>query len=102
MDLNLKLENSWEYLPDESWAWSAYLTGADLPKVTHVQYLLHPSFSRPVRKVDDSARGFRLEDECYEPFEIKALVFTKDGRSHFLTHQMKLATDPVRGRTDAA
>ena len=100
--MDLKLQNSWDYHPDDSWAWSAYLTGRDLPNVQYVQYLLHPSFSKPVRVVDDPANGFRLESEGWGPFELKAIVHLKDGGQQLLSHEIKLKSKPERGRTDSS
>jgi hypothetical protein len=100
--MDLRVENSWEYQPEEWWTWSAYLKGGDLPKVEYVQYVLDRSFHPPVRKVTDSSNGFLLKDDAYLPFDMTAIVHTTDGGREVLRHKVKLETQPVKGRTDAA
>jgi len=98
--MNLQLHNSWEYEGDDWWSWSAYLKGSDLKRVDYVEYILHPSFKKPLRKVTDREGGFRLETSGWGEFDLKAVVQFKDGTATLLKHQIKLEYEPKKGRMD--
>lgn len=98
--MDLQLNNSWDYDKDERWDWSAYLTGADLPKVDHVEYILHPTFKKPLRKVTDPTDGFRMDASGWGRFELKAIVHLKDGTQQLLTHEVRLSYMPKKGRSE--
>ena len=99
--MDLQLHNSWDYEQEDWWEWSAYLTGSDLPKVDHVEYILHPTFKSPLRVVKDPTEGFRLDTAGWGAFNLKAIVHLKDGTEQLLTHEVKLEQKPKKGRTDA-
>jgi transcription initiation factor IIF auxiliary subunit len=99
--MDLELHNSWEYEKDDWWEWSAYLKGSDLPKVDYVEYILHPSFKKPLRTVTDPDNGFRLDTSGWGTFDLKAIVHLKNGKQQLLTHEIKLEDKPKTGRTDA-
>ena len=67
----------------------------------HVEYLLHSTFKNPVRVVRKPENGFRMDTAGWGTFEIKAIVYLKDGRQELLTHEIKLEESPKTGRTDA-
>ena len=99
--MKLQLQNSWREKDDDRWNWSAYLTGPDVDKVDYVEYVLHPTFVDPVRKVKAGAQnGFKMETEGWGSFELKAIVHLKNGENQFLTHEIKL--ERGEGRTDVA
>jgi transcription initiation factor IIF auxiliary subunit len=98
--MNLQLHNSWDYEREDWWNWSAYLTGSDLPKVDYVEYILHPTFTKPLRVVKDPTDGFRMDTAGWGVFELKAIVHLKNGTQQLLTHEIKLEYKPKKGRTD--
>lgn len=99
--MDIQLHNSWEYEGDDWWEWSAYLKGSDLPKVDYVEYILHPTFKKPLRVIRDSTDGFSLDSSGWGTFEIKAIVHFKGGKQQLLTHEIKLEHKPKKGRTDS-
>ena len=98
--MNLELHNSWEYVGDDWWEWSAYLKGSDLPRVDYVEYILHQSFKKPLLKVTDPENGFRLDTSGWGIFDLKAVVQFNNGTATLLTHRIRLEYKPKIGRTD--
>lgn len=98
--MKLQLHNSWQYQGEDKWKWSAYLVGPDLEQVANVEYILHPSFKRPLRKVDDPTSGFIMTTSGWGTFQMKAIVHMNDGTQQLLTHQVKLEYKPESGRTN--
>ena len=58
----LELHNSWEYDGDKQnwWHWSAYIVGDDISNVASVEYILHPTFKKPLRSVRATLREARV------------------------------------------
>lgn len=96
----VELHNSWKLVDDDWWDWSAYLTGPDVAKVDRVEYVLHPTFKNPVRVISDPEDGFRMKTSGWGTFELRAIVHMKDGKQQLLTREIKLESDPKKGRTD--
>ncbi len=98
----LELHNSWEYDGDKQnwWHWSAYIVGDDISNVASVEYILHPTFKKPLRSVDDPTGGFRMDTSGWGTFDLKAIVHKKDGKTELLTHDLILEVEPPIGRTD--
>jgi transcription initiation factor IIF auxiliary subunit len=97
---NIQLHNSWRYEGEDWWSWSAYITGSDLSNVSCVQYILHPTFRQPVRKIQKRETGFRLDTEGWGTFPLKAIVQFKDGTEQILTRSIILKYEPKLGCTD--
>jgi transcription initiation factor IIF auxiliary subunit len=100
MNLDLEIQNSWEYQDDDWWEWSAYITGRSMDKVKWVEYILHPSFRNPVRRETTRADGFKMETEGWGTFKLKAVAHMIDGRDVLLTHNVVLKKSPRNGKTD--
>jgi transcription initiation factor IIF auxiliary subunit len=88
----LGMDQDSEYEGNDFWRWSVSLDGpkAELDKVDHVVYTLHPTFANPVRTVDDRATNFRLETAGWGTFTLYAKVVDKDGNEHHLEHELEL------------
>ncbi|HTB07718.1 MAG TPA: pYEATS domain-containing protein [Bacteroidia bacterium] len=102
---SLKLRNSWKYIGDEKWEWNAFIddgnTG-ELNEVDNVEYILHPTFRNPIRKIIDRRSKFELKTSGWGTFELKAFVYKKDGSKIKLTHEVKLEQNPEVGITPYA
>ncbi len=95
---------------DRRWDWSVWIDGpdAELDQVESVEWVLHPTFPRPVVPVTQRQTKFRLNQNGWGEFEINANVKAKDGRQQHLTHQLRLAESgglppqpaPTRPRID--
>jgi transcription initiation factor IIF auxiliary subunit len=98
--MSLKLRNTWNYQGDDWWEWTAYVdddgTG-ELKDVEYVQYVLHETFEDPIRRIDTSRGGFKLEQEGWGEFELKAFVHFKDGKKERLRHKLQLEYEPKKG-----
>jgi transcription initiation factor IIF auxiliary subunit len=99
--MDIQLNNSWDYKQGDRWDWSAYITGNDVDKVGYVEYILHPTFTKPVVKITDPTDGFRLETDGWGTFELRAIAHFKDGTQQLLRHELRLEYRPKSGRTDA-
>lgn len=96
----LKLKNAWDYKGTERWSWTAFIddegTG-ELAEVESVEYVLHPTFPRPVIKVTNPERGFALHTNGWGTFTLTAFVKKKDGTRKKLVHELELAYEPPVG-----
>ena len=100
---NLKLKNSWNYKGKDWWDWEAFLDdqgSGELSNVEYVEYILHPTFPEPVRKIRDKKNGFRLKTGGWGVFSLKAFVHTKDGKKYKLEHFLTLQQKPEHGETE--
>jgi hypothetical protein len=53
-----------------------------LEQVMEVEYVLHPTFARPIRAVSDRASGFAITDICWGSFDAYAMLLFADGSRH--------------------
>jgi transcription initiation factor IIF auxiliary subunit len=57
-----------------------YLEGSqdELWQITKVEYLLHPSFRKPLRESTDAASGFAIEIWTWGMFDIQVMLHLRD------------------------
>ncbi|MFN0097484.1 MAG: pYEATS domain-containing protein [Gemmatimonadaceae bacterium] len=98
----LRLAQSEEYQGEDWWHWRVWLKGDKtvLDRVDRVVYQLHPTFSEPVRRINDRSDSFGLEAQGWGTFTIHARVEMKDGTSIKLKHDLEL-TYPDGTKTEA-
>ncbi|MEM7164218.1 MAG: pYEATS domain-containing protein [Planctomycetota bacterium] len=77
------------------WEWTAYIDAdADqLKEVDYIEYHLHQSFRRPIRRVKRRAGGFPLTMRGWGTFELVAKVVWKDRtrEPELLRHMLEFA-----------
>jgi transcription initiation factor IIF auxiliary subunit len=90
--MSLKLKQNFEYKGKDWWKWSVWVDGTEqeLDQVDSVEYTLHPTFPRPVRKVSDRSSKFRLETAGWGVFTIYAKAVQRDGKETLLEHDLEL------------
>jgi hypothetical protein len=90
--MTLAIEQEVTYTGDRHWKWSVWIDGpeAELDQVESVEYVLHPTFAKPVSVMRDRAKKFRLDAAGWGEFELYAHVTTKDGRRQRLKHWLRL------------
>lgn len=96
----MKLRNRWNYRGEDRWDWEAFIDDegkGDLSDVEYVEYVLHPTFLNPIRRIADPAGGFILRTNGWGTFELSAFVHRKNGTIKKLTHNLKLSRDPGEG-----
>jgi transcription initiation factor IIF auxiliary subunit len=96
----LKLRNRWNYKGSLRWKWEAFLDddgSGELNNVDYVEYVLHPTFPEPIRKIKNPEGGFVLKTEGWGEFDLKAFAHMKDGSKRVLNHYVQLASDPAVG-----
>ena len=83
----------WErYEGNDWWKWAVWIEGKDeaLDLIDCVEWILHPTFPNPIRKICDRASKFRLETGGWGVFQIVAQVQLKNGQNKKLFHLLKL------------
>ena len=98
--MTLRIRNRWKYRGDDRWDWEAFLEddgSGQLATVDSVEYILHPTFSNPVREVSSAHNQFKLKTNGWGTFELKAFVNFNDGSRKKLTHNIELYYDPDTG-----
>jgi transcription initiation factor IIF auxiliary subunit len=88
----LNIVQSFHYEGDDWWKWSVWIEGpsADLDSIDSVTYILHPTFSKPMRVITDRAANFRLDSEGWGTFVIRADIAMKSGEKTTLSHELRL------------
>lgn len=98
--MSLRLRNRWNYQGEERWDWEVFLddegTG-ELDQVDYVEYVLHPTFSKPLVRIDNPDGGFVLRTNGWGTFTLTAFAIKKDGSREKLTHELELSYDPPQG-----
>jgi len=98
--MSLRLRNSWHYVGNDWWEWAAFLDdegSGELSQVDYVEYVLHPTFPNPVRKVTDPQDGFKMKTAGWGVFMLKAFVNKKQGDKVKLTHMLEFKDSPIDG-----
>jgi transcription initiation factor IIF auxiliary subunit len=92
MPNEFEIDQSATYAGDDWWEWSVWVEGrkADLDRIEYVEWTLHPTFPKPIRRIDDRSTKFRLETGGWGTFLIRARVEMKDGSSIRLRHELEL------------
>lgn len=96
----MRLRNRWEYRGEEWWDWVAFLDdggSGELSQVKYVEYVLHPTFPKPIIRIDHPEGGFELRTNGWGVFTLTAFVHGKDGKRQKLSHLLELAYDPPQG-----
>jgi len=65
----------------------------DLSEIAEVEYILHPTFKRRIRKASDPNSNFRTEIKAWGTFEVKAKLMFKNGETDIISTNMKDRTD---------
>lgn len=74
-------------------------TPKELADIESVTYILHPTFSNPVRTMTNRAQKFRLDSSGWGEFTIKIQIRRKDGRLVKRSHALRLkSTQSESGR----
>ena len=83
-----------ESIGDGLWHWSVLLPPDEaLERVQEVVYTLHPTFSRPVRRVRSRETAFAIEDVTSSSFTVYARVIFADGSEQLLEKRLELAPE---------
>ncbi len=98
--MSVSIMQETRYRGNDWWQWSIWLDGpeAELDRIDHVVYTLHPSFPTPAHRIENRATCFRLDSAGWGQFEIYANVVMKDGSHEPHKHWLKLEypTPPKR------
>lgn len=89
---DFKIAQSEQFEGNDWWNWAVWVEAADeaLDRIKYVEWMLHPTFPTPIRKISDRAGKFRLETGGWGVFPIKARLQFKDGQTLSLRHDLEL------------
>lgn len=92
MSTELKIQQWQEFDGDNWWKWAVWVEGSDqeLDKIDYVEWILHPTFKDPIRKVRNRTENFRLQTGGWGVFPIVARLHKKDGTTGNLQHRLRL------------
>jgi transcription initiation factor IIF auxiliary subunit len=90
--MNLRTAQDQKYIEKGWWEWSVWIEGPnnELDEVEEVTYKLHRTFTNPVRTTRDRASKFKLEEDGWGVFPIRAKIQLKNGAPITLVHDLKL------------
>lgn len=96
----ISVANTSLYVGNGRWDWTVFIQASPqvLKEIACVEYELHPSYPKPVRKVcrlGDQRHPFGHTTNGWGEFEIKIKVMFKSGDVRSLRHRLSLATPPV-------
>ena len=97
---NFIIRNKWQFTGQNRWDWEAFIDdqgSGDLDKIDHVEYILHPTFVKPIQKVFSRGDQFRIKTNGWGTFLIKAMIHAKNGETIALEHLLVLERDPAYG-----
>lgn len=96
----LQIRNKWSFDGNKRWDWTAFIDdggSGELDEIKYVEYYLHSSFPKPVRRIKTRSNSFALETNGWGMFWIRAKVFKDSGESKHLEHWLVLERDPPKG-----
>jgi len=91
---SLDIKNTAQPIGKNQWRWTAFVIGPSdqIAKIACVEYILHPTFPRPIQKIcstDDPSRPFALTATGWGTFSLRARIEFKDGRSEEISHYLR-------------
>ena len=94
----LTVKNSSTYVGNGRWDWTIFVD-ADLntlQQIKCVEYILHPTFPDPVRKVcNQPTTKFAYSTNGWGTFMVKVNILHKNGRVEVLEHRLAFEKQPV-------
>jgi len=99
--MSLRIEQKSRQKSEDRWDWSVWVAGKpkELAKIDSVTYVLHPTFSNPVRVMRNRAQKFRLNSSGWGEFTINVEIRRKDGKILKRSHALKLDSPKTAART---
>jgi hypothetical protein len=93
----MRIKQDATYEGSDRWSWSVWVDAPEeeLSKIDYVEYILHPTFADPTRRVADRSSKFRLDSRGWGEFTVRAVVVNKDGEKKNLRRWLKLEYPPV-------
>ena len=77
--MSLRITQDEKYAGDDWWEWSVWIDAdeAELDAIEFVQYTLHHTFAKPVRRVSERSTRFRLNSSGWG-----GIYDIRQGRAH--------------------
>lgn len=98
--MDIQLKNNWKYKGNDWWEWEAFVDdggSGEIKDIEFVEYVLHPTFPDPIRRIDSRNNNFKLQTEGWGEFKLKAFLHKKDGSKKKLEHNIELQYEPKQG-----
>ena len=98
--MGIRLRNRWKLVEKDYWEWEAFIDdngSGELDEIEYVEYILHPTFKDPVRKIRSRRTNFTMETAGWGTFSLKAYLNKKDGTIKKLDLEIVLKNRPPEG-----
>jgi hypothetical protein len=81
------------------WSWRAWIEGSpdELDGIDEVVWILHPTFTNPIRSIKSRETKFRLDTSGWGEFKLRAEVHPKSGPVQRMSHWVKLSDTDEQG-----
>lgn len=91
LSLQITAKNWSKKIGEGWWEWGISIEGSEkeLDKIQCVEYTLHRTFRKPIRKVCSRDNKFLFATKGWGTFTIPIILFLKDGTTHRLSHQLR-------------
>jgi transcription initiation factor IIF auxiliary subunit len=96
---DLKFDNYSRFIGEKdgyrTYAWCVFMDVSKtvLSNIETVEYILHPTFPEPVRRINDREHCFVLQSEGWGDFVINIRVFFRDAQTMHSRYLLKLEED---------
>jgi hypothetical protein len=92
----MRIKQDATYEGSDRWKWSVWVdaTEEELRQIEYVEYILHPTFAEPNRRVEDRSSKFRLDSSGWGEFTVRAVVMNKEGEKKNLRRWLRLEYPP--------
>src|SRR5262250_3248687 len=92
---NLRLSNTSTKIDKKQYKWTLYIDAdkSVLDRISYVEYLLHPAFDAPDRKIYSprvGPRAFAVSDVAFRPAEITTVIHFRDGSKQYIDYTLRL------------
>jgi len=91
-------------LGNGQWEWTVFIAAdaSTLDQIRCVEYLLHPTFPNPIRRVcergDRPDQAFPLSAQGWGAFDVSIKVDFREGRTRFMKHTLQFGARPPTAR----
>lgn len=86
------IQQDYQYMGDDYWSWRIWVdaTPEALNNINYVTYILHPSFTPPIKDVKDRSTAFMLKATGWGTFTIGIKLNLNNGKDIQLEHELLL------------
>src|SRR6187549_1189476 len=86
------IKQDYKYLGDDYWSWRIWIDAPPeaLNNINYVTYILHPTFTPPIKEVKDRSTAFMLKATGWGTFAMGIKLHLTNGNDLQLEHELLL------------